>query len=96
MTEARYAWVAWVALACTGCFRVSFTQAPTQAESQAYWQHHYLFGTIGTSELDLRDACPNGAATASWSNGILTTLTAVFTLGVYTPRELHVRCRTEP
>ncbi|MBX3182013.1 MAG: hypothetical protein KIT72_10855 [Polyangiaceae bacterium] len=85
-----------LALLGAGCFRVSFVEAPTRAPSESHWQHHFLFGLVGDPELDARDVCPQGAAELSWSNGILTTGLTLITLGVYTPRELHVSCRTQP
>ncbi len=83
-------------LLATGCYRIGFVEAPGGAQPQSRWQHHYLLGLVGGPEVDTRDLCPNGTAEVVWSSGVLVTGLTLITLGIYTPRELHVRCRAEP
>jgi hypothetical protein len=66
------------------------------APVREHWAPAYVFGIWGKSELDVRDDCPTtGAARvrvgATWS----TVLVSLVTLGMYTPREVIVRCRAE-
>jgi len=64
---------------------------------RAHWAPAYVFGIWGKAEHDVRDDCPSRGASgvrigATWS----TLLVSVVTLGMYTPREVEVRCRTQP
>lgn len=57
------------------------------------WLPTYLFGSLGGGDVDVRDLCPSGKAEelsvgSSWS----TLGVSLATLGVYTPREVKVRC----
>ena len=61
-----------------------------------HWLPGYVLGIWGKAELDVRDHCPKtGAASvrvgATWTTLVVT----VVTLGIYTPREVRVQCRTE-
>jgi Bor protein len=70
---------------------------PAAAPRHEHWVPAYVFGIWGKSELDVRDDCPDAGASririgATWS----TFLVSVVTLGIYTPREVIVRCRAHP
>ena len=57
------------------------------------WLPAYALGAIGGGDLDVRDHCPPGALRelsigSSWA----TLGVSLATLGVYTPREVRVRC----
>ena len=74
------------------------SSSPTpRAPLREHWVPGYVFGIWGTAELDVRDDCPTTGAAgvrvgATWS----TVLVSLFTLGLYTPREVHVQCRERP
>ncbi len=60
---------------------------------QSVWLPTYGFGAFGGGDLDVRDVCPSGSVDelsvgSSWA----TLGVSVVTLGVYTPREVKLRC----
>jgi len=66
---------------------------PVPADTYRVWLPAYALGAIGGGDLDVRDYCPAGATRevsvgSSWA----TLGVSVATLGVYTPREVRVRC----
>ena len=80
-------------LASLGCIG----QRPVPADAYRVWLPAYAFGAFGGGELDVRDYCPDGAARelsvgSSWG----TLGVSLATLGVYTPREVKVRCAGKP
>ena len=53
----------------------------------------YALGAIGGGDLDVRDYCPAGSAgELSVGSSWRTLGLSLATLGVYTPRELRIRC----
>ena len=88
----RLAWLA-LSLLLPACA----TPPPARAPTRNHWLPGYVFGIWGKAELDVRDDCPTtGAARirvgATWS----TLLVSLATLGLYTPREVTVHCRSVP
>jgi Bor protein len=80
-----------VACVCTlGCgANTPIAQAPHQ-----HWVPGYAFGLYGKADLDVRDDCPStGPANIRVGTTWSTFLVSVATLGVYTPREVAVRCK---
>jgi len=77
------------------CLLVGCTPARPAAEPvREHWVPGYVFGIWGRSELDLRDDCPTtGAARVRVGSTWSTLLVSLFTLGMYTPREVIVHCR---
>ena len=72
-----------------GCSGAHGTARP----NEAHWVAAYGFGVWGTAEFDIRDDCPSGVAEnvrvgPTWT----TLLVSLVTLGLYTPREVRVRC----
>jgi hypothetical protein len=73
-------------LSVSGC-------AAQQANVRRVWLPSYALGAFGGGDLDVRDVCASGRAEelsvgSSWA----TLGTSLVTLGVYTPREVKVRC----
>ncbi len=76
-------------LGCTG----SSARGPA-SPIHDHWLSGYVLGIWGKSELDVRDDCPNtGAASVRVGATWATLAVSVVTLGIYTPREVRVRCR---
>ncbi len=73
-------------LALAGC-------AAPPAGTQRVWLPAYALGAIGGGDLDVRDYCAPGATRelsvgSSWA----TLGVSAVTLGIYTPREVRIRC----
>ena len=85
-------------LACAGCALACAAGTPQPAApSRDHWLSAYVFGIWGKAELDVRDDCPQtGAASVRIGPTWPTLLVTVVTLGMYTPREVHVQCRARP
>jgi hypothetical protein len=57
------------------------------------WLPAYAFGAFDGGELDVRDYCASGAAEELWVGSSWATLgVSLATVGVYTPREVRLRC----
>jgi len=57
------------------------------------WLPAYAFGAFGGGDLDVRDLCASGSADELSVGSTWGTLgVSLATLGVYTPREVKVRC----
>jgi hypothetical protein len=57
------------------------------------WLPAYVFGAVGGGDLDVRDYCASGVAEelsvgSSWA----TLGVSLATVGIYTPREVKLRC----
>jgi hypothetical protein len=67
--------------------------AAQRADVRTVWLPAYAFGALGGGDLDVRDLCAAGAADELSVGSTWATLgVSVVTLGVYTPREVRVRC----
>jgi hypothetical protein len=94
MIEARAAALL-VALAVgSGCFKATFNDpSVTPAVRHVEWRHRFIAGLVGDGELDARRFCPDGRFAQVRTGGSLaTSLTTIFTLFIYTPREVFVTC----
>lgn len=60
---------------------------------RSVWLPAYVFGAFGGGDLDVRDLCASGVADQLSVGSTWGTLSvSVATLGIYTPREVKVRC----
>ena len=73
---------------------VTLTACAAQRPSvRSVWLPAYVFGAFGGGDLDVRDYCASGVADelsvgSSWA----TLGVSVVTIGIYTPREVKLRC----
>jgi hypothetical protein len=56
------------------------------------WEHFWIAGLVGHTQLDLERLCPSGRATIEARQTFLNGLVAGLTSGVFTPTTLRVRC----
>jgi len=69
---------------------------PASTPAREHWVPGYAFGLWGKADLHVRDDCPSaGAESVRVGTTWATLLVSVATLGVYTPREVRVRCRAQ-
>lgn len=85
--------VAITTLATTGCFKATFSDARFQpAAERDVWVDEYVYGLVGSPELDVRDYCgAQPARVGLFENGWSFTLT-LLSLGLYTPRVATIAC----
>jgi hypothetical protein len=64
------------------------------AHNGRVWAKSYAFGTLGQRDFDARDVCgERGAERIELVATPSTVLLSLVTLGIYTPKEVRVRCR---
>jgi hypothetical protein len=89
-----FAAVAWT-IGITGCHKTTFYQDPRAFAGIHHeeWTDFFIFGLVGTEELDVREFCGNDevAAVRTGSN-FATGLVSVLTIGIYTPHKFYVTC----
>ena len=67
--------------------------APHRQDVRSVWLPAYVFGAFGGGDLDVRDVCASGAVDEVSVGSTWATLgVSVATIGIYTPREVKVRC----
>src|SRR5215471_4137950 len=87
------AMVAITASFTTGCFKATFSDARFQpAAERDVWVDQYVYGLVGSPELDVRDYCgAQPAKVGLFENGWSFAVT-LLTLGLYTPRVATISC----
>jgi hypothetical protein len=79
--------------ALTGCFKASLSDARFRpGEQHEVWVDQYVFGLVGSPELDIREFCRDGPAQVgvfenAWAFGV-----TLLSLGIYTPRVATIAC----
>jgi hypothetical protein len=54
--------------------------------------HYFLWGLIGEKKIDMKQACPNGAARWMNQQSFVDGLLGAITLGIYIPRSIEIEC----
>jgi hypothetical protein len=81
------------ALLIGGCAATFQEPKLARADDHSVWASYYLLGTVGRTELDVRDYCPSGHASEIETGADLLTLAvSVVTIGFYTPRRVWITC----
>ncbi len=93
MMEARVAALV-VTLAVGGCFKATFDDhLVTPGVRHVQWRHRFIAGLVGDRDVDAHAFCPDGRFARIRTGGSLaTSLVTIFTLFIYTPREVFVTC----
>src|SRR5262245_57291748 len=91
-----------LSLAPTGCVKTTFS-SPGFRPTEHYdvWLDRYLYGIVGSQELDTRRYCTHGVAAVRVFDSGWTIWATILSLGVYTPAVARVTCgvalgRAEP
>lgn len=80
-----------------GCSATFHDARITPGEEKTQWAHHYVLGSLGEAEVDVRDHCATARAHEIWiGEDALTLLVSVVTLGIYTPRKVAIICEKAP
>ena len=60
----------------------------------AAWVNGFGFGLFGSRSIDVRDVCQSGVARrVAVEQTPTTTVLTLVSLGVYTPRQVRIRCQ---
>src|SRR5690348_10224516 len=82
-----------VSLVATGCFKATFEDARSPVEArQDVWLDGFLFGLVGSGEIDTRFFCEAGPARVAVYTSAATWVLTALSLGIYTPRKAAVTC----
>ena len=82
-------------LAASGCYKATFYQNPNVVKGVEHeeWTDFFVFGIVGTQQVDVRQFCPTGDVAMVRTGGNFGTgLIGAITLGIYTPRKVYVSC----
>lgn len=81
----------------TGCFKATLSDARFQPREQhEIWVDQYVFGLVGSPELDVRDFCGDGPAQVGFFQNAWAVGTTLLSLGMYTPRVATIACAAPP
>jgi hypothetical protein len=90
-------WALLLALLGSGCAATFRDPRIAPGKQDSVWASYYLFGLLGRPELDVRDHCASGRAVAVETHAdVVTVGVSVISLGIYTPRKVHISCEREP
>lgn len=84
-----------VLLCASGCYKATFYKnaTVTKGEEREQWSDFFVFGTVGTERIDVKQFCPTGdVAVVRTGGNFATGLVGVVTIGIYTPRKVYVTC----
>lgn len=83
-----------VTLTVGGCYKATFVRnVEPRGEMQERWTTFWIFGLVGTEDINVREFCPDGNVRVVRTGGNLGTgLLTAFTLGIYAPRKIYVQC----
>lgn len=91
----RAATAALVCLGLNGCYKATFIRdaKAVRGEEHEQWTTFFLYGLIGTEEIDVKEFCPDGDAAVVRTGGNFGTgFVGAITFGIYTPRKVYVTC----
>lgn len=91
----RAATAALVCLGLSGCYKATFIRdaKAVRGEEHDQWTTFFLYGLIGTDEVDVKEFCPDGNAAVIRTGGNFGTgFVGAITFGIYTPRKVYVTC----
>lgn len=82
-------------LATSGCYKATFYKNPTAVKGEEHeeWTDFFVFGMVGSEQIDVKKFCANGDAAMIRTGGnVGTGLVGALTIGIYTPRKVYVTC----
>lgn len=82
-------------LATSGCYKATFYKnaSAVKGEEHEEWTDFFVFGMVGSEQIDVKRFCSNGDAAVIRTGGnVGTGLVGALTIGIYTPRKVYVTC----
>jgi hypothetical protein len=84
--------LAFASSSATGCFKATLSDARFARERHEVWVDQYVFGLVGSPELDVREFCGDGAARVGFFENAWAVSSTLLSLGLYTPRVATIAC----
>ena len=77
-----------------GCYKATFVRnVPPAGEMQDEWINFWVFGLVGTQQIDVHHFCPDGnVRIVRTGRNVGTALVSLVTIGIYTPSKVYVQC----
>lgn len=96
MSPGRLATLAAAAVLACGCYRqaVQTGRTPSATVIHRPWTHTFLWGLVPAEPIDVTTECRSGIATVVTEQSFLNGVATVLTLGIWTPRDVTIRCAT--
>jgi hypothetical protein len=87
-----------VALASTGCYRVTVvTGAPPAPQTiDVPWQNSFVFGLVPPPIVNAAPTCAQGVAQVQTERSFLNGLVGALSFSLYTPLHVNVTCASGP
>lgn len=85
-------------LGVSGCYKATFYKNASVVKGQEHeqWTDFFVFGTVGSEQIDVKEFCPTGEAAVIRTGGnVGTQLVGALTIGIYTPRKVYVTCAAD-
>jgi hypothetical protein len=85
-------------LSSSGCYKATFYKnaSVVKGEEHEEWTDFFVFGVVGTEQIDVAKFCRTGdAAVVRTGGNVGTGLVGALTLGIYTPRKVYVTCAAQ-
>ena len=82
-------------LGMSGCYKATFYKnaSVVKGEEHEQWTDFFVFGMVGSEQIDVKKFCSNGDAAVIRTGGnVGTGLVGALTIGIYTPRKVYVTC----
>jgi hypothetical protein len=82
-------------LGTSGCYKATFYKdaSAVKGEEHEEWTDFFVFGMVGSEQIDVKKFCSNGDAAVIRTGGnVGTGLVGALTIGIYTPRKVYVTC----
>jgi hypothetical protein len=83
------------ALGSVGCYKATFISSPNavRGEEHSTWNSFFLWGLVGSDEVDVKEFCPNGrVASIQTGQNVANWFLAGITFGIYSPRRTLIHC----
>jgi hypothetical protein len=85
-------------LCMSGCYKATFYKnaSVVKGEEHEEWTDFFVFGAVGSEQIDVKKFCPTGEAAVIRTGGnVGTQLVGALTIGIYTPRKVYVTCAAD-
>lgn len=94
---AAWALLALASFSSSGCYKATFIDPnATAGEEHEQWTDFFIFGLVGSEEIDVRRFCQGPVALVRTGGNFGTGIVTLLTIGIYAPRKIYVTCAAGP